>query len=156
MESDSQLDIHIDTARFFGDAVIPLLPKELQVVPGFRLLPGARVPEGWAPTPGVQNPYEDTAWRIDYADWSREFLQHRHWVWNRGERNTTFGNEERVKCYGDGKGNRGCPKYFGAMYGHIQEPRAAGSRTSSVWLPFIPYHFQLHQTDRFLWVINQD
>ncbi len=153
--SDS-LDIQIDTARSVGDAFIPALPPRLQVVPGFRVLPGMSIPHGWQPTPGEQNPYEDITWRSDYFSWQEQFLEFREWTWQQGSKDTRFANNERIRCFGDGKKKQGCPKYFGAMYAHIQEPRAAGMRTSSVWLPFIPYHYQLHQTDNFLRIIGLD
>lgn len=153
-------DIVIDTARWFGDAFIPDLPADLQRVPGFRLKPEfTHIPDGFQPTPGEPNPYEDPAWRTEYFAWREELLRYRAWIWERCETDATEREVQKLLCFGDGKMNAdgtlnaGCPKYFGAMFGWIQEPRAAGLR-GSTWSPFVPYHYQLHQTDTFTRVIN--
>lgn len=155
-------DITIDTARYFGDAFIPDLPPDMQRVPGFRLKPeyqATGIPDGFRPTPGEDNPYEDPTWRTDYVDWRENaLLPYRQWMWDRCETNATERETQKRLCFGDGKigadgkRNSGCAKYFGAMYGWIQEPRAAGLR-GTTWQPFVPYHYQLHQTDRFREVI---
>jgi hypothetical protein len=152
---DNVQDIVIDTTRWVGDAFIPDLPDELQRVPGFRLKPGIeQIPTGWKPTPGEPNPFEDQTWRSDYFDWRQQLVEYRNWMWQRCETNEAEREAQKLLCFGDpAKGRKGCPKYFGAMYGWIQEPRQAGLR-GSTWSPFVPYHYQLHQTDLFTSVIG--
>lgn len=89
----------------------------MDIVPGFRLLPGAVMPPGWQPTPGEPNPYEDVQWRIDHKNYAIRLVNEtRPLIHELGNGNPEFAAMERLKCAKD-------PNYFGMVYGWIQDPQ---------------------------------
>lgn len=115
---DDSFRVDIDTAKTFPDACIPgLAPYGLDIVPGFRTLPGLVIPPGWRPTPGEPNPYEDVAWREDHKAWTRRLVHEaRPFIHRLGNSNPAFAAAEREKASRDWN-------YFGAVYGWIYDPK---------------------------------
>jgi hypothetical protein len=134
---DGKLDI--DTSVWWPDAFIPALqPYGLERVPGFRLKPGKKMPAGWRPTPGEQNPYEDTAWRAEHKDWRIELVDEvRPHIHKKGNGDQKFAAIERMLCAQD-------PNYFGAVYGHIFDPKAKADEPMRK--PFAKFAYQCHNT----------
>ncbi len=134
---DGRLDI--DTSVWWPDAYIPALkPYGLERVPGFRLKPGAVMPTAWRPTPGEPNPYEDTAWRGEHRDWRIELVESvRPHIHTRGNDTKQFAAVERQLCAQD-------PNYFGAVYGHIFDPKAKDDEPMRK--PYAKFAYQCHNT----------
>src|SRR5215217_3397507 len=129
--------LDIDTSAWWPDAYIPALkPYGLDRVPGFRLLPGKKMPPKWRPTPGERNPYEDTRWRGEHKDWTRALVDEvRPYIHRRGNASPEVAAIERMLCAQD-------YNYFGAAYGYIFDPKPRDDEPMRK--PYAKFAYQCH------------